>query len=69
MTPNVAVPTVVPGLLKFTLLNALKNSARNCHEIRSLTRVVPNVPDRFARKQRRVEELAHLLAMRGAKTR
>src|SRR2546422_9060451 len=44
ITPNELVPTVVPGLLKLTLLNALKNSARNCVENRSLIFVVFKTP-------------------------
>src|SRR5215470_13767316 len=35
--PKFVVPTVAPGLLKLTLLNTLKNSARNCILTRSVS--------------------------------
>src|SRR5262249_45929573 len=39
ITPNEAVPCVVPGPPKFTRLNPLKNSARNCTLKCSLNRL------------------------------
>jgi hypothetical protein len=37
--PKEEVPKIWPGLLKLTVLNALKASTRNCSENRSVSRV------------------------------
>ena len=42
--PKPGVPTVPPGPLKLTLLNMLKNSARNCTLMRSVMLVVLSRP-------------------------
>src|SRR5438128_321681 len=49
--PKPGVPTVPPGLEKFTLLNTLKNSARNCSLARSVMLVFLIRP-RFVLKNR-----------------
>src|SRR5215472_13023377 len=49
--PKPGVPTVAPGPLKLTLLNTLKNSARNCSFTRSV-RLVFLITPRFVLKER-----------------
>src|SRR5947207_1336858 len=52
MRPNeLVLETTVPGLLKFTLLKMLKNSARNWNEARSVTRVFFSIPMSLLKKR------------------
>jgi len=44
LRPKFAVPTVVPGLLKFTTLKALNPSARYCSRTRSVNRKFLKIP-------------------------